>query len=62
MGANLLVNLLGTDKENSLLDEKFCVQAPMKMWISGEKLKTFANYLYDRGLWKCIKIIINEHK
>jgi hypothetical protein len=34
----------------------------MKMWISGEKLKTFANYLYDRGLWKCIKIIINEHK
>jgi hypothetical protein len=19
----------------------------MKMWISGEKLKTFANYLYD---------------
>jgi hypothetical protein len=31
MGANLLVNLLGTDKENSLLDEKCCVQAPMKM-------------------------------
>ena len=62
MGANLLANLLGTEKENSVIDAAVCIQAPMKMWIVGEKIKTVANGLYEQSLGKSLINLIETNK
>lgn len=62
MGGNILANLIGSEKENCIIDAAVVVQAPMKMWIVGEKIKTTANGIYDKGVGKSMIELIKANK
>ncbi len=52
MGANILSNLLGIDKEDSILSAAVCVQAAIKKWNVLEYFKNSLNGTYDKALGK----------
>jgi len=52
MGAKMLSNLLGTEKENSVLSGAACVQAAIKKWEGLEYFQNSLGGVYNRALGK----------
>jgi len=52
MGAMILSNALGVDKEDSIVDGAVCVQAAIKKWEGIETFRNALGGLYNRGMGK----------